>query len=115
MIIRLDKLLYKLTAPQRSAAANANTQIDIVLINLGITLSSKSSMAFPKSLTFKVIIQVAKIEQPYKFFDGESLPNALGGILRHENLSHNNKFKSDSQRLALSLLVSLVFMAQCFR
>ncbi|EEX92114.1 hypothetical protein VIA_002758 [Vibrio orientalis CIP 102891 = ATCC 33934] len=28
---------------------------------------------------------------------------------------HNNKFKSDSQRLALSLQASLVFMAQCFR
>ncbi|QET59985.1 hypothetical protein FOB75_03165 [Vibrio parahaemolyticus] len=28
---------------------------------------------------------------------------------------HNNKFKSDSQRSALSLQVSLVFMAQCFR
>ncbi|RZR25281.1 hypothetical protein D8T63_13310 [Vibrio vulnificus] len=27
----------------------------------------------------------------------------------------NNKFKSDSQRLALSLQASLVFMAQCFR
>ncbi|CAH8232582.1 hypothetical protein VAE122_3030081 [Vibrio aestuarianus] len=31
------------------------------------------------------------------------------------NILYNNKFKSDSQRLALSLQVSLVFMAQCFR
>ncbi|MBM4969114.1 hypothetical protein HYO26_23080 [Vibrio parahaemolyticus] len=30
-------------------------------------------------------------------------------------VKHNNKFKSDSQRLALSLQASLVFMAQYFR
>ncbi|MGD8113211.1 hypothetical protein [Vibrio sp. TRT 17S01] len=30
-------------------------------------------------------------------------------------VKHNNKFKSDSQRSALSLQASLVVMAQCFR
>ncbi|WP_394128693.1 hypothetical protein [Vibrio hepatarius] len=30
-------------------------------------------------------------------------------------VKHNNKFKSDSQRSALSLQASLVFMAKCFR
>ncbi len=30
-------------------------------------------------------------------------------------MAYNNKFKSDSQRSAPSLPVSLVFMAQCFR
>ncbi|TMX38342.1 hypothetical protein DA100_10295 [Vibrio sp. Hep-1b-8] len=31
------------------------------------------------------------------------------------NHAYNNKFKSDSQRLVLSLQARLVFTAQCFR